>query len=157
VREIVTTMSKLRRDLEFTSPDGRGVTGFRAEPILAKLFAMLVPGQPLPAAPTTPAERTYSWGVEQEYRNAQGDGILIGEQCVRSALPGENVDTVYSLRIGNELGVFVEVAQDYAQDTLVFALHATPELLDPATDALLATATAAGLVLARRIDTPARQ
>ena len=143
-------MSKLRRDLEFTGPKGQGVTGLRAEPVLMKLFAVLAPDQPLPDTPTTPAERHHSWGLEQEYRNAQGDGLLIGEQCVNSALPGENVDTVYSLRIGNELLVVVEVAQDYTQDTLVFEVHATPEMLDIATDALLSIAKAAGLVLARR-------
>jgi len=127
------------------------VTGFPAEPMLRQLLAALAPGRTLPATAATPDPRRFSWGVEQEYRNAEGDVISIGEQCVNSALPGENVDTVYSLRLGEELTVWVVVAQDYGQDTLVFELDATEALIDRATEALLRVAAGAGLVRVRSV------
>ena len=141
---MVTAM--LRRNLEFTSKS------LPAEQVLKKLFAVLAPDRPLPDTPSAAAERSQNWGVDQEYRTAQGDGVRIAEYCY-GAVAGEGIDTIYSLRIGSELSVFVTV-HDYAQDTLVFELHASPEILDVATDALLQVARATGLKLARRDDAP---
>ena len=143
----------IRRDLEFRDPDD-AVGRYPADRLLKALFAVLVPDKPLAMTPERPDERAYNWGVDEAYRNVDGDGLLIAERCF-GAVPGDGIDVHYHLTIGDAVAVHVVVGQDYSQDTLVFEIRASAEMIDVATDAMLKLAIEESLRLVRRVDASA--
>jgi len=140
------------RHIEFTGPDG-SVTRIPLLEMLKAVFARLAPDRPLPSAPKLLYGGFSNYGSDDAYYTAEGDGILVGEQHL-GALPGETFDVMYRLTLGTEVDMFVSIAADHAQETAVFRLRATPEMIDAATDALIEAAGADGLVFVRRIDDP---
>jgi hypothetical protein len=139
--------------LVFEGPGGTSVmqtvTRFKLATLLKRWFAMLAPGRPLPEWPTSLETRTYNFGTDQAYRTAEGDGILVADRCF-GALPGDGVETIWTVTVRDEMSLVVEQQLDSIQDTFVFRLSASADTIDIATDALLQVAAAEGLVFVRR-------
>jgi len=135
------------RELAFTGPDGAGAVGIPLAPLLREVFALLAPDRPQATTSTWVAGHSYNWGRDRAYLTAEGDGLLLADHCF-GALPGDGVDTIYHLLVGDDVVIVVEVGHDYAQSMLQFKLAATPEVFDVANDVLLQVATARGLALA---------
>jgi hypothetical protein len=137
------------RVLEFAGPGGGSVLHVPLEPILRELFSRLAPGRPLAETPVRVEPRRYNWDDDYAYRTAEGDGLLVAAYCF-GALPGDGVDDIYHLTIGDDLALQVTQGRDYSQGTFEFELSATAETIDVTTDALLTIAAARGLELVRR-------
>ena len=139
------------RKLEFARADGGAATGFPLDALMKAVFAMLAPGRPLPDATVPVKGPRYNWGADEVYLRAEGDGILIAENC-RGAVAGDDVETWYQMIVGDEVDMGVSLARDYFQATLVFSFSATAGAIDVATEALLQASAARGLVLVSRED-----
>lgn len=128
----------------FTTASGN-VTRTRLEPLLKAVFARLAPERRLPEKSTFVSNTLGNWGSDEAYFTAEGDGLLIGENCT-GAVAGEGIEVVYRLTVGDDVIVSVSVATDSMQASLEFLLFAPPEKLDDVTQALRQAAVAHGLV-----------
>lgn len=130
--------SRTERDLEF-SARARIVADVPLLDLFRALFSRLASGRSLPESPRREAKNKYNWGADQSYFTAEGDGLLIAEQCF-GGVPGDGIDVVFELTVGNDVLITVAQGRDYSQPTLTFHVSATAETIEAATGALVETA-----------------
>lgn len=150
------------RDLVFGNfPEIARLHGLRLG-LARAIYQQLAPGCVLPEQPTTLSPCTYNLlpapdddeHEDRVYMTSRGDGILVAEHYWGVALEG--VDNVYHVLVRDEIAVIFDEGSDYTASTMTFQLSTKPDTIDAATDVVLACATAAGLILLRRNDTPSR-
>lgn len=127
-------------------------------PIAHAIFAMLVPGQPLP--PVQPIDgNTYDWGTDAAAVTADS-GLLVADYAMRERTRDAGPSrTVYHVIVRDDACVTVETgsaSQRAATPKLTVKLSATVEAIDAVTDAILELAPRVGLTFVDRIDSPKR-
>jgi hypothetical protein len=137
-RELAFTYGRHLRDLDLTA-------------MLRSIYDELSGGVALPAEAIWLDGTTYNWGQDTALVTERGDGLLFATHCF-GALPGDGIDHVHHLLVGEQIRMICEIGWDYTQRELAIDVSATAEAIDVATDALLEHAATAGLQLVRRVD-----
>jgi hypothetical protein len=129
---------RIERTLEFAAR-ARVVSGVPLLALFRALFARLA-NRSLPETPTYEDTNKYNWGRDESYVTAEGDGLRVAQQCF-GGVPGDGIDTVFELTVGDTITISTEQGLDYSQLTLVFRVAAPVDAIDATMDALAKTAS----------------